>query len=88
MQEKGIVLLFTLIMIVIISMITISLLGIVGKENITAIYYQYKLENKYLLQAAVAKAKHQAQEKLAVNNHWRNCDLKGLNFFGSLRYNS
>ena len=88
MQEQGIVLLFTLIMIVIVSIITMSLLSIVAKENITAVYYQQKLENEYLIQAATATAKQRIKEKLATNEQWRTCGLKGINCFGSLRYNN
>lgn len=88
MQEEGTVLFLTLVMILIISMITISLLSIVGKQKITALDYQENLENTYMLKAAGEKAEQKLRENLDENKPWRACDLQEINCCGSLTINS
>lgn len=85
MQEQGAVLFLTLVMILTISMITISLLSIVGKQRITAINYQQNLENEYLLKAAVEKAEQKLREDLDDNKPWRTCDLVEMQFSGNVK---
>ena len=89
MQEQGSIIGYTLIIIMIVAMLAVSLLGIVKKQKITAVYYQENIENYYLIEAAVIKAKTEVREKLESeeNNNWRRSALENFNHSGQLIVN-
>jgi len=64
MDEEASVLVVTLLTILLISVVAISILHIVGQQRIIAIYYQQEIENRYLVQAALTKAKYQLRQEL------------------------
>ncbi|MFO7820408.1 MAG: helix-hairpin-helix domain-containing protein [Halanaerobacter sp.] len=86
MKEEGAALVLTFVVIMIISLLVISTLSIVGKESITAYYYQQELENQYLIKAAVEKAKMELKDRLQQrgNKDWRACDLEDFSLSDSL----
>ena len=86
MQERGSTLFFTLIMISLISLLTITMLSIVAKQRIVSANYQRELENHYLLTAAVAKVKSELKTDLrqAVTNNYRAVDLAAISKNGQV----